>query len=218
MNSLTFIAPSGAPASGTIIRQLDPPGNTSGLSYVGFFGAGGPQGVPFAIVVNNYQNTTYLTNTSGFNMGVEPFGVLNSGQLINTKFEISSTANVEGHASVLLSNIPEESGTLLMRFESSGVIPVKTQSTLFRTVVLNATSGVDDITSVVLGLKMQCFEPGKDNSWTQTAGVGAIDNRLFIEDHNDTDLVHDFFVSLSVSPELVGERNDFGFLMVIEFL
>ncbi|MHA2063113.1 MAG: hypothetical protein ACXABY_01910 [Candidatus Thorarchaeota archaeon] len=218
MNTLTFLAPSGAPASGTVIEQLDPPGNTSGANHVGFFGAGGPQGVPFAIIVDRYQDASFITNTSGFNMGVAPFGLLASGELNNTKFQSSNLANVNGDASVSLSDIPQESGTLLVRFVPSGATPVRTQNVLCRTVVLNATSGINDVTSIAVGLKVQGFEPGADNTWTQTAGVGALDNRVFFVDHNVPDLIHDFFVSLSASPENVGERNDFGFFFIIEFL
>ncbi len=99
----------------------------------------------------------------------------------------------------------------------SGSTPVRTQNVLCRTVVLNASSGVDNVAGVPVGLKVQGFEPGADSSWTQTAGVGALDNRVFLVDHNATDLVHDFFVSLSASPEAVGERNDFGFFFLVEF-
>lgn len=218
MNTLTFFAPSGAPARGTVIEQLTPPGNTSGANHVGFFGAGGPQGVPFAVIVNKYQDSTYITNTSGFNMGVAPFGVRASGQLNNFKFETTSLANVSGVASILLSDVPAESGTVLVRFEPSGIIPVRTQNTLLRTVPLNSASGIDNVTDIVTGLIVQGFEPGTDNTWTQTAGNAALDNRLFLLDHNDTDLVHDFFVSVSASPEAVGERNNFGFFFIIEFL
>jgi len=218
MNSLTFFAPSGAPASGTVIEALDPPGNTSGANSVGFFGAGGPQGVPFAIIVNKYQDSTYITGVSGYNMGVAPFGVKASGELLNTKFEDTTLANVAGVAGVTLADIPQLSGTVLVRFVPSGVTPVRTQNVLCRTVVLNASSGVDDVAGVPVGLKIQGFEPGADSSWTQTAGIGALDNRVFLVDHNATDLVHDFFVSLSASPEAVGERNDFGFLFIVEFL
>lgn len=218
MNTLTFLAPSGAPASGTIIEQLDPPGNTSGANHVGFFGAGGPQGVPFAVIVDKYQDSTYVTNTSGVNMGVAPFGLLESGRLNNTKFEEDGLANVNGVGGVELSGIPQLSGTLLIRFEPSGSIAVRTQNVLLRTVILNSASGIDDLTGVVVGVKMQGFEPGADNAWTQTAGLGALDNRIFFVDHNDADLVHDFFVSLSASPEAVGQRNDFGMFFVIEFL
>lgn len=218
MNSLTFFAPSGAPARGTVIEQLVPPGNTSGANHVGFFGAGGPQGVPFAVIVNKFQDSTFITNTSGFNMGVAPFGVRASGELNNFKFETTSLANVSGVASILLSDIPAESGTLLIRFEPSGSTPVRTQNTLMRTVPLNSASGIDNVSDIVIGLVIQGFEPGTDNTWTKTAGNSALDNRLFLLDHNDTDLVHDFFVSLSASPEAVGERNNFGFFFIIEFL
>jgi len=218
MNTLTFLAPSGAPASGTIIEQLDPPGNTSGANSVGFFGAGGPQGVPFAVIVDNYQDSTYVTGVSGFNMGVAPFGLLASGELLNSKYIDASTANVEGDPAVPLTDVPQQSGTLLVRFEPSGIVEVRTQNVLLRTVVLNANSGVNNVDDVVVGLKVQGFEPGADAGWTQTAGTGALDNRLFFLDHNVVDLRHDFFATLSASPENVGQRNDFGFFLIVEFL
>jgi hypothetical protein len=218
MNTLTFLAPSGAPASGTIIEQLDPPGNTSGANSIGFFGAGGPQGVPFAVIVNNYQDASFITGVSGFNMGVAPFGLKASGELLNSKFIDSTTANVDGDPAVPLTDVPQQSGTLLMRFVPSGSTEVRTQNALLRTVVLNAASGVNNVGDVVVGLKVQGFEPGADSAWTQTAGTGALDNRLFLLDHNVVDLRHDFFATLSAAPENVGERNDFGFFLVIEFL
>lgn len=220
MNTLTFFAPSGSECSQNYsslfpIEQLAP-GNTSGANTVGFFGAGGPQGVPFAVIVDRYQDATFITGVSGFNMGVAPFGLPASGKLNNTKFEDSSTANVSGDPGISLTLIPKESGTILMRFVAT--TPVRTQNTLLRAVVLNATSGIDNVTDVVVGLKVQAFEPGADSAWTQTAGTGAVDNRLFLLDHNVASLQHDFFASLSASPEAVGERNDFGFFMIIEFL
>lgn len=217
MNTLTFLAPSGAPASGTIIEQLDPPGSTSGSNYVGFFGAGGPQDIPFAIIVGNYQDRTFVTNTSGYNLGVAPFGLLASGRLFNHKFVDSTTANVDGDP-LPLTSIPFSSGTVMVQFEPSGATPVITQNTLLRTVTLNASSGINDVTAIVTGLKTQCYEPGSDGSWTNTAGDSALDNRLFLADKNTASLRHDYFVGLSVSPEAVGERNDWGFFFIIEFL
>jgi hypothetical protein len=218
MNTLTVLAPSGAPASGTIVQQLDPPGNTSGASYVGFFGAGGPEGIPFAVIVAKYQDKTFITNPSGTNLGKSPFGLLGSGQLDNHKFTDTSLVNVNGQGSVALSDVPQSSGTILLRFVPSGATPVRTQNALIRTVPLNVSSGVDTVDGIVTSLKVQGYEPGADNTWTQTAGVGALDNRLFLLDHDVASLQHDFFASLSASPEAVGERNDFGFFVIIEFL
>jgi hypothetical protein len=221
MNTLTIFAPSGSQCSLTHgspfpIDQLDPPGDTSGANHVGFFGAGGPKGVPFAVIVDRYQDATYITNTSGNNLG--DVGVPGSGELINTKFEAAGLANVSGIGGISVADIPQESGTLLIRFVPSGATAVRTQNAVCRTVVLNSASGVDDITGIVVGLKVWGFETGASNSWSQTAGTGALDNRVFFVDHNTVDLVHDFFVSLSSSPENVGQRNDFGFFFVIEFL
>ncbi len=216
MNTLTVFAPSGAPASGTVIEQLDPPGNTSGANHLGFFGAGGPKGVPFAIIVGTYQDKTFITNAAGDNLG--DVGVLESGQLINHKFITTTTTNPDGFGEQSLLDVPQESGTILIRFVPSGSTPVRTQNALIRTVVLNASSGIDAVDGVVVGLKVQGFEPNVDSSWTQTAGDGALDNRLFIQDHNDNDLVHDYFACYAALPEAVGERNDFGFFVIIEFL
>jgi hypothetical protein len=217
MNTLTFLAPSGSPANLTVIEQLDP-GSTSGANHVGFFGAGGPEGIPFAVIVDRYQDKTFITNSTGQNLGSAPYGVTGSGELVNHKYLTSNTANVSGLGSVSLVNVTPESGTLLLRFEPSGAVAVRTQNTILYTVVLNATSGIDDVSSVVTSLKVQSYEPGADGTWTQTAGTGAVDNRLLLLDHDVPDTVHDFFVGLSASPEAVGQRNDFGFFMVIEFL
>jgi hypothetical protein len=196
---------------------LDPPGNTSGANHVGFFGAGGPEGTPFAVIVDRYQDKTYITNTSGTNLGADPFGLPGSGELINHKYVSSSTVNVSGLGETALINVTSESGTLLVRFEST-VGEVQTQNGIVYTVNLNASSGVDDVSSVVTNLKVQGYEPTVDSTWTQMAGAGAIDNRLLLLDRNTAEVIHDFFVGLSASPETVGERSDFGLFAVIEFL
>lgn len=218
MNTLTFIAPSGAPASGTIIQQLTIPGNTSGANFLGFFGTGGPEGTPFAVIIDRYQDKTFITNMSGTNLGKAPWGLRASGQLINNKYLTANTVNINGGGSVALSTVPINSGTLLIRFVPSGSISVRTQNAALRAVILNSTSGVDNITSVVTGLKVQGFEPINDSSWTQMAGAGAIDNQLQFNDHTVAQTQHDFFACLSASPEAVGQRNNFGFFMIIEFL
>lgn len=222
MSTITFYAPSGSPASSNhtsivAIEQLDPPGNTSGANHVGFFGAGGPEGTPFAVIVDRYQDKTYITNTSGTNLGADPFGLPGSGELINHKYVSSSTVNVSGLGETALINVTSESGTLLVRFEST-VGEVQTQNGIVYTVNLNASSGVDDVSSVVTNLKVQGYEPTVDSTWTQMAGAGAIDNRLLLLDRNTAEVIHDFFVGLSASPETVGERSDFGLFAVIEFL
>lgn len=223
MNTLNFYAPSGSPASSNhtslvVIQQLSPPGNTSGANHVGFFGAGGPEGVPFAVIIDRYQDKTFITNTSGTNLGVAPWGLPASGQLINHKYVSSSTVNVSGLGETSLINVTPPSGTILVRFVPSGAAQVRTQNAILYTVVLNASSGIDDVSTVVTGLKIQGYEPGADSTWTQTAGAGAIDNRLLLLDHDNANSIHDFFIGLSCSPEAVGQRNNFGFFMVIEFL
>lgn len=215
MNTLTFLAPSGAPASGVIIEQLDPPGNTSGANYIGFFGAGGPQDIPFAVIVANYQDQTFITNPSGHNLGL--VGMQESGRLINHKFLSTTTATISGIPASLI-DVPAGSGTVQVRFVASGTTPVITQNTLLRCVVLNAESGIDDVTSLVTAIRVQGYEVGQQASWTHIGGNTAVDNRVFLADQSNLSLRHDYFLGLAASPEAVGERTDWGFFFIIEFL
>ncbi len=185
---------------------------------MGFFGTGGPEGSPFAIIIDRYQDKTFITNMSGTNLGRAPWGLRASGQLINNKYETVNTVNIDGQGAVAISTVPFASGTLLIRFVPSGSIPARTQNVALRAVALNATSGVNDITSIVTGLKIQGFEPVNDASWKQMAGAGTIDNQLQFTDHTIALAQHDFFAALSASPEAVGQRNNFGFFAIIEFL
>lgn len=218
MNTLTFIAPSGSPAGGTVIQQLTTPGNTSGANHIGFFGTGGPQGNPFAVIIGSYQDRTFITNASGTNLGAHPWGLPQSGRLYNAKFADSSSVNMDGFGAVSLAVVPRASGTLLIRFEPSGAASVRTQYTYLRAVPLNAASGVNDSASIVTGIKIYGFVPEEDSVWTQMAGTGASTNALSFNDHFDSATRHDFFASLSASPEAVGQRNNFGFYMIIEYL
>jgi len=218
MNTITFMAPSGAPASGTIIESLVIPGNTSGANHLGFFGIGGPEGTPFAIIIDRYQDKTFITNTSGTNLGKSPWGLRASGQLINNKYASINTVNINGAGAVAVSTVPFASGTLLIRFAPSGAASVRTQNAVLRAVALNASSGVNDVSTVVTGIKIQGFEPVNQSVWTQLAGVGTISNQLSFVDHTISQTQHDFFTCLSASPEALGQRNNFGFFMVVEFL
>lgn len=229
MNSLNFYSPSGSPAAGSVITespvaelinivQLVAPdvASNSGANHLGFFGAGGPEGIPFAVIVDQYQDKTFITNQSGANLGAHPFGIQASGELINHKYVSSSSANVSGLGEVSLTNVTALSGTLLCRFIPTDI--VRTQNAIMYTVNLNANSGVNDLTAVPTNLKIQGYEVSKDATWTQTAGVGAVDNRLLLTDHSIANTIHDFFIGLSCSPEQAGERNDFGFVFQVEFL
>lgn len=215
VETVRFIAPSGSPASGTIIPTLAA-GNVSGAHFIGFFGAGGPQGVPFAVLVNSYQNKTYITNASGENLGFPPYGVRGSGQLTNVKFITANTIRVNSDGTVTLLSLPEVSGTLLVRFQSTS--SVQTQNGLLRAVNLSATSGVSSETSLVSNIDIRGAEASKDSTWTQMGGNTAIDNRLFLADHTTPNITHDFHIALSASPEAVGRRNDWGLFFYVEFL
>jgi len=215
VNNVSFIAPSGAPAGGYAMESLEVPGNISGANRIGFFNTGGPEGVPFAIILNTYQNRTFITNASGLNLGQAPYGVVGSGRLLNGKFVTDSTAQLESNPVVNVSDVPIESGTILIRFTPSGT--AMTQNAVLRCVQLNASSGVDDQEAIVSDIEVRAFEAGADSSWTAIGG-SALSNSLAFNDHDIADTIHDFYPVLSVSPTAIGERTDFGFLFIVEFL
>jgi len=223
MNTLTFMPTSGAQAHQNsngedtgFIETLETPGNLSGANHIGFFGTGGPGGVPFAVVVDNYQDKTFITNVSGQNLG-DYHGFPGAGQLVNTKYIDTSLASVSGQASHPVNLVPKESGTLLIRFDSTEG-EVSTQNVLFRCVDLNAASGVDDSTAIPTNLKVWAFEPDVGGVWTQLAGTGAADNKLNLSDRLDPENRHDYFLCISASPEVVGARTNVGFFALFEFL
>jgi len=214
--TVQFIGPSGSPASGVIMQNLNLNiGNTSGNCFIGFFNTGGPQTVPYAILTNTYNSKTFMTNSNGQNLGASPYGVLGSGQLTNCKFIDASTAQINSNPSVLVSAVPEASGTILIRFTPTGTF--QTQNAVVRAVNLNASSGITDETGLVSSIEIKGFEAGHDSSWTAIGG-STLDNRLFLEDQTASAGPHDYHIALSCSPTAAGERDNFGFLCVIEFL
>jgi hypothetical protein len=214
--TVTFLAPSGSPASGLVISSLVP-GAVSGANRIGFFNTGGPQGVPFAILLNTYQKRTFVTNANGENLGLAPYGVVASGRLINHRFVNSASVTVQEQDTVALTDVPEVSGMLLIRFEpDTGTVAA--QNTLVRVVNLNSSSGVVDITGLVTGINFQGYEVSKDAAWTAIGGSLASDNRLFLLDRDVEDSVHDFHIGISASPETIGLRTDWGITFQVEFL
>lgn len=217
MNTLSFLAPSGVGALALMPMQtLDTPGNTSGANYLGFFGAGGPEGSPYTVVVGQYQDNTYMTNGAGQNLGTQD-GFPGDGKLFNHKYVSLTTVSVSGMGAELLTSVPAASGMLLIRFEGSS--SAATQNATLRAVNLNASSGVSSLTGIVTDVDIQGYSIGDTygDEWAQMGGSTAIDNRLIMDDHVSA-VLHDYHVCLSVSPESAGQKNAFGFTMSLEFL
>jgi hypothetical protein len=217
MNTLSFLAASGSALPLYPMQTLDTPGNTSGANYLGFFGAGGPQGSPYTIVVGQYQDTTHITNASGTNLGTFD-GLPGDGRLINHKYLTNTTVSVSGMGSELLTSVPQGSGSLLIRFESGTSAQV--QNSILRAVNLNASSGVSSLTGLVTDIDIRAYAVGDSygDQWIQLGGTGASDNRLIMDDHSFSSTIHDYHVCISVSPESAGQKNAFGFTMSLEFL
>ena len=195
---------------------------TASPNRLGFFG---PNKAPNSPVrIGNYQDHTHRTDNVGTDLG----------ELINVKFIGSNDADVSGVNLTLtghaadggLSAIPQNSGTLLIRFTEPNAQNVQTQNSILRCIGLNAASGVpggdgssaDAATDItVRGAQLADTDGyGGDADWTNmTATTSA---SLSLTDQVQEVTVHDWHVILSATPAAAGRKVDFGFYMETEFL
>jgi len=188
---------------------------------LGFFGsAGAPNS---AVIVGQYQDTTFRTNDTGEDLG----------QCVNVKFTGASTAV---HSGVIftggLENIPGESGTLLCRFAEPNSTAVITQQATFRAVdfglpgpatgdTVGAASGVPDITDLASNITIQAAQLpdthgfSGNTSWSEISDGGAA---LSLSDQAGEANIHDFHLIISGSPAVAGRKIDFGYFLQLEFL
>jgi hypothetical protein len=195
---------------------------------MGFFGsAGAPNS---AVVVGQYQDTTFRTNDTGDQLG----------EMINVKFTGASTADVSGTlgtgpmfgSDIAVGSIPNLSGTLLCRFTEPNGTDVITQQATFRAVNFGApgplagdstgaASGVPDITDLATGITIQAAQlqdtagNAADASWSEISSGGAA---LSLADQSVEQITHDFHLIIAGTPATAGRKIDFGYYLQLEFL
>jgi hypothetical protein len=190
---------------------------TSVPNRMGFFGDGGAPSSP--IIVGQFNRRTHITDYLGTDLG----------QMVNVRFTGASAAEVSGvpltQTGHTLATIPQESGTLLMRFREPNNAAVVTQNGVFRAVDLDANHQAPDVsTSTVTDATIYASEldntdgDGGDASWTQISdGVGG-GSDLTLNDQAVEANVHDYHVIASLSPGAAGRKINFAFYVQLEFL
>lgn len=191
-------------------------GATDSPNRMGFFGANGAPNS--AVIVGQYQDTTFRTDHIGTQLG----------EMINNKFVGASLVQVSGTfgangvlGSVAPSVVPSVSGTLLCRFTEPNGTAVITQQATFRAVNFDAGSGVPDITDLATGITVQAAQlqdtagNAADGSWSEVSSGGAA---LSLADQSLETHVHDFHLLVSASPSAAGRKINFGYYLQLEFL
>ncbi len=199
-------------ASDAEIFQLEA-GATNSPNRLGFFGQGGAPSSP--VIVGAYQDRTHITDHVGTNLG----------HLQQVKYTGAMAATVSGVNIVVtghtLDTIPQESGTVLLRFQEPNGSNVTTQNGVLRAIDLTAASGAPVVTDLVNGVTVQAAQLADqdgfsgDTSWTQISDGGSA---LTLEDQAASHVTHDWHIIISASPDAAGLKIDWGFYAEIEYL
>jgi hypothetical protein len=194
------------------------PGPVLGVpTRMGFFGSNGAPNS--AVIVGQYQDTTFRTDEVGTNFG----------EMINVKFIGASTADVSGTlgtgpmfgAGFAVGSIPNASGTLLCRFTEPNGTDVITQQATFRAVNLSAVDSLADISDLATGVTIQAAQledtqgNAADASWAEVSDGGSA---LSLGDQAGEQHIHDFHLIVSGSPDGAGRKIDFGYYVQLEYL
>lgn len=186
-------------------------------SGLGFFGAGFGISLP----VSTYNSRTFITNSVGNVEGPE---------VDNVKW-VSSTGAILGQSGtpILLTQIPNYLATLNVRFEhSSGVKTMNSEFRIFdRSNINNPPSGVTcRIAQIIHPATTQTNVGSGSATWVLGSGSGS---KLTLVDSpgtsgysptgiNTIDSRHDWYLAISVTPDSVGAKNNFGAYLSTEYL
>jgi len=192
-------------------------GATDSPNRMGFFGSNGAPNS--AVIVGQYQDTTFRTDHTGTQLG----------EMINAKYVGASAVELSGTlgtgpmfgSSFAVGSVPSVSGTLLARFTEPNGTAVITQSATFRAVNFDAGSGVPDITDLATGITVQAAQlqdtsgGAADASWSEVSSGGAA---LGLTDQSMESYIHDFHLLVSGNPSAAGRKVNFGYYLQLEFL
>jgi hypothetical protein len=194
--------------------------NLSG-SGLGFFGSAG---FGNSIAVGSWQGTTYITDGLGVNQGPQ----CNNLQFIN-----SGSGAVNGASSGTgCANIPNYLATLQIRFTYDTPVRVQNAKVYFydRYSINNSPSGVTTKAIEHIHPSASQLDVGSgDSVWVTPGGSGVtldLANSPGASGHfagngsNSTrvDTVHDWYTSISQSPNSIGSKTQNGLWVQLEYL
>lgn len=186
-------------------------------SGLGFFGDGFGVSLP----VSNWNIRTFITNAAGNIAGPE---------VDNIKWSASNSGIIgQSGSSVLLTQIPNYLATLNVRFTHGSQVKVtNTEFRIFdRSNINNPASGVTcRVAEIIHPDTVQNNNGSGDTTWISAAGSGVTvplvgspgPSGTSISGVNTISTQHDWFVAISVSPDSVGSKTQFGAYCSCEYL
>jgi len=187
-------------------------------SGLGFFGTGG---FGFSVEVAAFQDNTFISSADG---------TLEGPQADNIKFLDSASGIVQTASSgIALTAIPNHQGTLRINFNHTTT--VKTQNTKLRIYdranINNDPSGVTcKVAELIHPNTVQDNTGSGDTAWNTPTGSSSIMDLVdspgvsgFSPNGTATTAKnHDWYVSISPSPDSIGSKTLFGLFVETEFL
>lgn len=190
--------------------------NSSGLGFYNTaFGT--------SVSVGSYQDSTFITNSAGTTQGP---------QVTNNKWTATNSGSIDGLTMVNLLRIPNSLATLNIRFTHAS--SVQTQNVKLRiydrSSINNAASGVTTKVAEIINTdNTQTTNGSGDSSWLTPAGSAVIVDLApspgmsgFWAGNgaNSTraDSRHDWFASISASPDSIGSKTLYGLYISLEYL
>ena len=186
-------------------------------SGLGFFGSSFGDSVE----VNEYQDTTYITDGTGSEHGAV---------CENTKWA-HENSGIQSDAGLLnLQYIPNRLATLNIRFTNDTA--VKTQNVQLRIFDRsNINNGASGVLTKVAELRHPAIEDSvidhnSDDSWSTPNGSSFImdlisspgESGLRPDGANTEDTIHDHYLVISASPDSIGSKTMFGLFASLEYL
>lgn len=186
-------------------------------SGIGFFGDGFGVSIP----VGMYNSRTFITNS---------FGTIQGPEVDNCKYD-SPTGVILGQTGVpvLLTQVPNYLATINPRFtHSSSVKVTNAEFRIFdRTNINNPAVGVTCFAAEVIHPdNTQTNNGSGDSSWVEVGGSGSVlslvdspgTSGLSPSGVNTYDTRHDWYIMISVSPDSIGSKTQFGAYISLEYL
>lgn len=182
------------------------PAESGNNDTAGFFGAG----FGFSIRVNEYNNTSRVTNDNG---------TTDFGALPNLRYDTASNSGAFVGSELVSTELLEVDNTeATLKIKLSTDSPVQCQNSSFRAFdrvnIDNNPSGVT-VQACEINKPQTSFRGSGDQFWTSVAGSGSI---LSLDDQLLSSGVHVWYVGLSVTPTSIGEKTNLGFYFETEFL
>lgn len=184
--------------------------------HIGFFGAGGPSD---AIVVEQWNDSTWIVDASG-NRDTSTWG-----ELVNNKYIDGSGCSSSGLGRVDISAYQDEdhtaSGTLLVRFRTSGNIQIDTYNAklyAFNNLTGNYYEPPEYVT--VMGFEINPSGLGSTFIWSDmgglSKGVDFVDHSPATQYYENTN-EHLWYATISAKGSAVGFLDDWDLMFAFQY-